>query len=44
MAADEAERAERFHRSTYHAFIGLMKYGAIICAMVALLVVLIITN
>ncbi len=44
MAADEAERAIRAHRHTYHFFIGLMKYGAIISVVTAILVMLIIRN
>jgi hypothetical protein len=42
MAIDEAERAVRSHRHTYHLFIGLMKYGAIISVVTALLVIFII--
>jgi hypothetical protein len=44
MAAEEAEQAVRAHRSSYHLFVGLMKYGAIISAITALIVVLIIRN
>ena len=44
MAADEAERAVRSHWSTYHLFIGLMKYGGIISILVAFLVIFIIRN
>ena len=44
MAADEAERAIRSHRHTYHFFIGLMKYGAIISVITALVVILVIRN
>ena len=44
MTADEVERADRAHRNTYHFFIGLMKYGAIISALTAILVILIIRN
>ena len=44
MASDEAERAIRSHRHTYHFFVGLMKYGAIISVLTALIVVLIIRN
>jgi hypothetical protein len=44
MASQEADRAFREHESTYHRFIGLMKYGAIISVIVAFLVVLIIAN
>ena len=44
MAADEAERAIRSHRHTYHFFINLMKYGAMISVVTAILVILIIRN
>ncbi len=44
MAADESERALRSHQTTYHAFIGLMKYGAIISVVTALAVIFIIGN
>ena len=44
MAADEAERAIRSHRHTYHFFINLMKYGAMISVVTAILVMLIIRN
>ena len=44
MAADEAERAIRSHRHTYHFFTGLMKYGAIIAVVTGLIVILIIRN
>jgi hypothetical protein len=44
MAADDAERALKAHESTYHGFTGLMKYGAILCFIVAAIVVLIIGN
>ena len=44
MASDEAERAIRSHRHTYHFFTGLMKYGAIISVLTALIVMLIIRN
>ena len=44
MAVEEGERAIRSHRSTYHYFIGLMKYGAIISVLVAFLVIMIIRN
>ena len=44
MASDEAERALRSHRGTYHLFIGLMKYGAIISVITAIVVMLIIRN
>ena len=43
MASDEAERAIRSHH-TYHFFIGLMKYGAIISVVTALIVMLVIRN
>ena len=42
MAADEADRALRSHRHTYGFFVGLMKYGAIISALTALVVIFII--
>jgi len=44
MAADESERALKAHESTYAWFTGLMKYGAVICFIIAFLVVLIIRN
>ena len=44
MVSDEAERAIRAHRHTYHLFIGLMKYGAIISVLTAIIVMLIIRN
>ena len=44
MATDEAERALRSHRHTYHFFIGMMKWGAIISALTAIIVMLIIRN
>lgn len=44
MAADEAERAVRAHRSSYGLFIALMKWGAILSLVTALIVVLIISN
>ena len=44
MASDEAERAIRSHRHTYQFFVGLMKYGAIISVVTALIVILIIRN
>jgi hypothetical protein len=44
MAADEAEQATRSHQGTYNLFIGLMKYGAIISFITAMLVVLIISG
>ena len=44
MAANEAERALRAHQNTYGAFIGLMKWGAVISVITALLVMLIIAD
>jgi hypothetical protein len=44
MAADESERAVRAHRSSYGLFTALMKWGAIISLVTALLVVFIIRN
>ncbi|MGZ8283688.1 MAG: aa3-type cytochrome c oxidase subunit IV [Allosphingosinicella sp.] len=44
MTADETDQAVRSHQGTYHFFIGLMKYGAIISAATAILVILIIRN
>ena len=44
MAAEEAEGAGRAHQSTYHFFIGLMKYGAVIAILVAFMVIFIIRN
>ena len=44
MAADEAERAIHSHQHTYHFFIGLMKYGAIVSVITALIVILVIRN
>jgi hypothetical protein len=44
MVADEGEKAVRAHRSSYNLFIALMKYGAIISIVTALLVILIIRN
>jgi len=44
MAADEAERAVRSHRNSYERFIGMMKWGTILSAVVALIVVFIISN
>jgi hypothetical protein len=44
MAADEAERAMRAHQGTYGLFIGLMKYGAIVSFITAIIVVLIISS
>ena len=44
MTADETQLADRAHRKTYGFFIGLMKYGAILSAITAILVILIIRN
>jgi len=44
MAADEADRALRAHQNTYHAFIGLMKWGALISFVTAILVIFIVGN
>ena len=44
MAADEAERAVRSHRNSYGMFTGLMKWGAIVSFVVAMLVVFIISS
>ena len=44
MAAEETERMERSHRHTYHFFIGLMKWGAIISVLTAIIIMLIIRN
>ena len=44
MATDDAERALRSHRHTYHFFTGMMKWGAIISALTAIIVMLIIRN
>ena len=44
MAADETKLADRAHRNTYSLFTGLMKYGAIISALTAIIVILIIRN
>lgn len=44
MAADEAERAVRSHRNSYALFTGVMKWGAIISFIAAMLVVFIISN
>lgn len=44
MAADEAERAVRAHRGSYALFTALMKWGAIVSLVTALIVVLIISN
>ena len=44
MAADEAERAVRAHRSSYNLFTAMMKWGAILALLTTLLVILIIRN
>jgi hypothetical protein len=44
MAADGANRELRAHQNTYHAFIGLMKYGAAISIVTALVVMYVIAN
>ena len=44
MAADEADRALRSHENTYHAFTGLMKWGAAISFVTAILVIFIVGN
>jgi hypothetical protein len=44
MAADEAERAVRSHRHSYERFIGMMKWGTILSAVTALIVIFIISN
>ena len=44
MAADEAERIVRSHRNSYALFTGVMKWGAIISFVTALLVIFIISN
>jgi hypothetical protein len=44
MAADESERALKAHEGTYQWFIGLMKYGAVICFIVAFIVIFVIRN
>ena len=44
MAAEEAERATRSHLGTYNLFIGLMKYGAIVSFVTAIVVILIISS
>lgn len=43
MAADESERAVRAHRSSYGLFTALMKWGAIVSFVIAMIVVLIIS-
>jgi len=44
MAADEAERAIRSHRHTYHFFTSLMKFGTILAVITAIVVILLISN
>ena len=44
MAADETERADRAHRSSYNLFVWLMKWGAILSLITAFIVILIIRN
>ena len=44
MAVDEAERAVRSHRNSYGLFTGLMKWGAILSFIVAMIVVFIISS
>jgi hypothetical protein len=44
MAAEEADRATRSHQGTYNFFIVLMKYGAIVSFVTAIVVILIIRN
>ncbi len=45
MAAEaEVEREVRTHRNTYSFFTSLMKYGAIVSVLVALMVIFIIGN
>ena len=44
MAADEAERAVRAHRSSYNLFTALIKWGAIVSLVTAFVVILIIRN
>jgi hypothetical protein len=43
MAADgEANKDMKAHQGTYAAFTGLMKWGAIVCVIIALIVIMII--
>ena len=43
MAAEgDADRMTRSHRNTYHFFTGLMKWGTIISAITAIIVIIII--
>jgi hypothetical protein len=45
MAAEgEANKDMRAHQGTYAAFTGLMKWGAIVAMIVAMIVILIIRN
>ena len=44
MAAEESERAVRAHRSSYSLFTAIMKWGAIVSLVTALIVILIIRN
>ena len=44
MAVDEAERSVRSHRNSYGLFTGLMKWGAIISFITAMIVVFIISS
>jgi hypothetical protein len=43
MAAEgDADRMARSHQNTYHFFTGLMKWGAIVSAIAAIIVIIII--
>ncbi|MGQ0559063.1 MAG: aa3-type cytochrome c oxidase subunit IV [Sphingosinicella sp.] len=44
MAADETKREMRAHERTYSLFITLIKYGAIVSLVTALLVILFISD
>ncbi len=44
MAAKDVDRAEKAHRHTYSLFTGIMKYGAIISFVTAMVVVLLISD
>jgi len=45
MAAEgEANKDFKAHQGTYAAFTGLMKWGAIVCLIIALIVILVIRN
>ncbi|HEX8640566.1 MAG TPA: hypothetical protein VF704_05355 [Allosphingosinicella sp.] len=44
MAADEVERAIRSHRHSYERFTGLIKWGALLSFLTAMLVIFIISN